>query len=110
MALIGAAAAEPITIELIDAQPGFDERTKSPVINFRMSKASQTVFAQFTQQNIGRVVEVRVDGKTVMAPVIREPILGGSGQVSGDFTLQQVSDIAARLRSGQSKMEVEVAP
>ena len=110
MALVGVAAAEPIAVELVSAERGYDQRTGEPVVTFRMSSASRTVFAQFTQQNVGRKFELRVDGKTVWAPVIREPILGGSGQISGNFTPEQARDIAARLSSGQSTIEVELAP
>jgi preprotein translocase subunit SecD len=110
MALAGVAAAEPITIEVVGAQLSYDQRTGEPIVGFRMSKASAIVFAQFTQQNVGRTVELRVDGKTVSAPIIREPILGGWGQLSANFTSQQARDLAARLSSGQSKLEIELAP
>ncbi len=46
------------------------------------------MFAEFTANNVGRTVEVRIDGKVVMRPIIREPIKGGSVQVSGGFTAQ----------------------
>jgi len=47
-------------------------------------------------------------GRMVSAPVIREPILGGSGQVSGHFSAQEARDIALRLSSGAAKMEIEI--
>jgi preprotein translocase subunit SecD len=110
MALVGVAVAEPIVIELISAEVGYDQRAGQPVVNFKMSKASGIVFAQFSQQNVGRKFELRVDGKTVSASVIREPILGGSGQISDNFTPEQANDIAARLSSRPSTIEVELAP
>jgi preprotein translocase subunit SecD len=102
--------AEPITIELTSAEVGYDQRTGEAVVSYKMSKASRMVFGRFTQENVGRKIELRVDGKTVTAPVIREPILGGVGQLSGHFTPQQARDIADRLSSGRSKLEMELAP
>ena len=110
IALVSAVAAEPIAIELVSAEAGHDQRTSEPIVTYRMSKASQLVFAQFTQPNVGRKIELRADGKTVTAQVIREPILGGAGQLSGHFTPQQARDIADRLSSGRSKLEIELAP
>jgi SecD/SecF fusion protein len=110
IALIGVAAAEPIAIELVSAEFAYDQRTGAPIVSIKMSKASTTVFAQFTQQNVGRKFELRVDGKTVSASVIREPILGGSGQISGDLTPEQARDLVARLSSRPSTIEVELAP
>jgi preprotein translocase subunit SecD len=110
MALISVGAAEPIVIELVSAEVGYDQRTGEPIVSFKMSRASQMVFARFTQENVGRKIELRVDGKTVTAPVIREPIVGGGGQLSNRFTPQQARDIADRLSSGRSKLEMELAP
>jgi len=100
--------AEPLAIEVVDAQAAYDQRTSDPVISFRMSPTSARAFAQFTQANVGRKFALRVDGKTVSEPVIREPILGGSGQISGHFTAEQARDIATRLLSGKSKLEMEI--
>ena len=108
-ALTGAAAAEPITIQLIDAGLDREPRTGAVIVTFTMSKASQAAFARFTQENMGRKVEFRVDGKTVSTPLIREPILSGSGQISG-VKPEEARDLAARLSSGQAKLQVERAP
>jgi preprotein translocase subunit SecD len=108
LALADAAAAEPLAIEVVDAQAGFDQRTSEPVISFKMSPDSQRSFAAFTQANVGHKVALRIDGKTVSEPAIREPILGGSGQISGHFTAEQARDIAAKLISGKSKLEMEI--
>jgi preprotein translocase subunit SecD len=106
--MVVSAAAEPLTIELVDAQVGYARGRNEPIISFRMSPASQKAFAQLTAANVDRQMAMRVDGATLSAPVIREPILGGSGQISGRFTAQQAEDIAARLRSGKSKLEMEI--
>ncbi len=75
-------------------KPVFDQRTNEPIIAIKMTSASAKLFAELTSQNIGRRLELRIDGKTVMAPVIREPVMGGSVQVSGSWTLREVRDLA----------------
>jgi len=110
-ALIASAAtatAEPLAVEVTDVAPILDEQTKRPMIVFKMSPASTKLFAELTTNNLGRVLELRIDGKTVMSPVIREPILGGSVQVSGDWTLRQTKDLADSIAAGKSKIEVEI--
>jgi preprotein translocase subunit SecD len=101
------AAAEPLSIEIARAQVGFDQRTNEPVISFRMSEASKRAFADFATKNVGRKVEIRVDGRALVAPVIREPILGGMGQISAGLKVDEARDLADRLSSGRAKMEVE---
>jgi preprotein translocase subunit SecD len=86
--------------ELVDAQPGFDQRNGEPVVNFRFNSTGARKFAEATQKNVGRPFAIVLDNKVVSAPVIREPILGGSGQISGSFTVQQANDLAILLRAG----------
>ncbi len=108
IASAAAATAEPLAVEVTDVAPILDEQTKRPMIVFKMSPASTKLFAELTTNNLGRVLELRIDGKTVMSPVIREPILGGSVQVSGDWTLRQTKDLADSIAAGKSKIEVEI--
>jgi preprotein translocase subunit SecD len=107
---IATAAAETIPLRIAKATPGFDERTTQPIITLELTASSRRTFGELTSQNIGRVMEIRVDGKTLMSPVIREAITGGQVQVSGQFTVQEVSDIAGRLNAGTAKVEMEVMP
>ena len=86
--------------ELVDAQPGFDQRTNEPVVNFRFNSAGARKFAEVTQANVGKPFAIILDNKVISAPVIREPILGGSGQISGNFTVQSANDLAILLRAG----------
>ena len=86
--------------DLTDAQPSFDQRNGEPIVNFRFNQAGALRFAQLTQQNVGRPFAIVLDREIVSAPVINEPILGGSGQISGRFTTQEASDLAIVLRSG----------
>ena len=94
--------------DLTDAQPGYDSRTNEPIVSFRFSTAGARKFAQVTTENVGLPFAIVVDGEVVSAPVIREPILGGSGQISGNFTVQAASELAAVLRHGQLPAPLKV--
>ena len=85
---------------LVDAQPGFDSRTGEPVVTFRFDAAGAKRFGKVTQENVGLPFAIVLDDKVISAPVIREPILGGTGQISGNFTVQRANDLAVLLRSG----------
>ena len=85
---------------LVDAQPGFDQRSNEPVVTFRFDTAGARRFARVTQTNVGRPFAIVLDNKVISAPVIREPILGGTGQISGNFTIQEANDMSVLLRSG----------
>ncbi len=86
--------------DLVDAQPGFDQRNSEPIVSFRFNSSGARKFAEATQQNVGKPFAIILDNKVISAPVIREPILGGSGQISGNFTVQQANDLAILLRAG----------
>ena len=86
--------------EIADAAPGFDQRTREPIVTFRFNAAGTRRFARVTQENIGRPFGVVLDDEVIAAPIIREPILGGSGQISGSFTLEDANRIAMAMRSG----------
>lgn len=86
--------------DLTDAQPGFDQRTSEPIVSFRFNTSGARKFAQATQENVGRPFAIVLDNEVISAPVIREPILGGSGQISGSFTVQSANDLAILLRAG----------
>ncbi len=86
--------------QLVDAQPGFDQRTNEPIITFRFNQSGARTFGRFTQENVGRPFAIVLDDKVLSAPVIQEPILGGSGQISGSFTVETANNLAIQLRSG----------
>jgi len=86
--------------DLTDAQPGFDQRTSEPIVSFRFNMSGARKFAQATQENVGKPFAIILDNEVISAPVIREPILGGSGQISGSFTVEQANDLAILLRAG----------
>lgn len=85
---------------LVDSQPSFDQRTGEPVVTFRFDSTGAKRFGRVTQENVGLPFAIVLDNKVISAPVIREPILGGTGQISGNFTVQEANDLAVLLRSG----------
>jgi len=85
---------------LTDARSGFDSRNGEPVINFRFDSVGAKKFGDVTKDNVGRPFAIVLDNKVLSAPVIREPILGGQGQISGNFTVQQTTDLSSLLRAG----------
>ena len=86
--------------ELTDAQPGFDQRSSEPVVNFRFNNSGARRFGTATQENVGRPFAIILDNEVISAPNIREPILGGSGQISGSFTVESANNLAILLRAG----------
>ncbi len=83
---------------LTDAQPTFQQG--SPVVSFSFDTVGARRFGQATQENVGRPFAIVLDGKVISAPVIREPILGGNGVITGNFTTQEARDLALLLRAG----------
>jgi preprotein translocase subunit SecD len=86
--------------ELTDAQPGFDQRSGEPIVSFRFNSTGSRKFAQATSENVGQPFAIVLDNEVISAPVIREPITGGSGQISGSFTVQAANELAILLRAG----------
>src|SRR3954454_6844019 len=87
-------------VDLPDAQPGFDQRSGEPIVSFRFNTSGSRKFAQATSENVGQPFAIVLDNEVISAPVTREPITGGSGQISGSFTVQQANDLAILLRAG----------
>lgn len=85
---------------LTDAQATFAQQTNEPVVSFRFDTKGAARFGQATQQNVGRLFAIILDNQVISAPQIREPILGGTGQISGNFTSQSANDLAVLLRAG----------
>ncbi len=81
------------------AGPGFASGTKDPIASFRFNGRGTRRFAHVTEENIGKPFAIVLDGKVISTPVIREPITGGSGQISGNFTLGEANSIAMMLRA-----------
>jgi len=85
---------------LIDAQPKMDTQNNETVVSFNLDRVGAKRFAKATTSGIGKRLAIVLDGKIISAPVIREAIIGGSGQISGGFTFQSATDLALLLRSG----------
>ena len=86
--------------DLTDAQPGFSPQTNEPVVNFKFNSLGAKKFAQATTENVGLPFAIVLDNRVISAPNIREPITGGQGQISGNFTVQSANDLAILLRAG----------
>ncbi|MBI5263168.1 MAG: protein translocase subunit SecD [Bradyrhizobium sp.] len=86
--------------DLTDAQPGFDQRTSEPIVSFKFNSSGSRKFATATTENVGLPFAIVLDNEVISAPVIREPITGGQGQISGNFTVQSANDLAILLRAG----------
>jgi preprotein translocase subunit SecD len=83
---------------LVDAQATFQDA--QPVVSFRFDSVGARRFGDATRENVGRRFAIVLDNKAISAPVIREPILGGSGIISGSFTVESAQDLALLLRAG----------
>ena len=85
---------------LLDAQPSMDNQTNQTVVTFNLDRVGAKRFGKATKTGIGKRLAIVLDGKIVSAPVIQSAIVGGSGQISGNFTFQSATDLALLLRSG----------
>jgi SecD/SecF fusion protein len=85
---------------LTNARAGQDSRTGEWVVNFTFDSVGTRRFADITRANVGRPFAIVLDERVITAPVIREPITGGSGQISGSFTVRSANDLAVLLRAG----------
>ena len=85
---------------LIDAKPRMDSQTNETVVSFTLDRVGAKRFAKATLSGVGKRLAIVLDGKIISAPNVREPIVGGSGQITGNFTFQSATDLALLLRSG----------
>ena len=85
---------------LLDAQPQMNNQTNEPVVSFTLDRVGAKRFGKATRTGVGKQLAIVLDGKIVSAPVIRDAIINGSGQISGNFTFQSATDLALLLRSG----------
>jgi protein-export membrane protein SecD len=86
--------------DIADSSASIDYRTGEPVVNFSFNSAGTRRFARATRDNVGRPFAIVLDGEVLSAPVIREPILRGIGQISGNFTAESATSLAVMLRGG----------
>ena len=92
---------------LKDSQAEFDQHNM-PVVSTVFDASGARRFAKLTTEHVNERFAIVLDGKVLSAPVIREPIPGGRGQISGGFTLQGAKDLAVLLRSGALPAPLQV--
>ena len=85
---------------LVDAQPQFDSQSNQPIVLFTLDRLGAKKFGKVTTENVGRRLAIVLDNSVISAPQIREPIIGGTGTISGGFSFQESTDLALLLRSG----------
>ncbi len=91
---------------LTDAQAAFQEG--QPVVSFKFNSLGGKKFGEATKNNIGERLAIVLDNEVISAPVIQSAILGGSGIISGNFTVKSANDLALLLRSGALPAPLEV--
>lgn len=94
--------------QLIDAQQGYDQQNNQPVVNIRFDGAGGRKFARVTTENVNKPFAIILDGTVLSAPNINEPILGGSAQISGSFTVASANELSIALRSGKLPVALTV--
>ena len=80
-----------------------------PAIDIELTPDSKEAFGVFTTKHVGKVVDIKIDGKAVMSPVVRDPILGGQLTVSGNFDRGELVAIAKRIEAADARVEAELS-
>ena len=93
---------------LLDAQPKMDTQNNQTVVTFTLDRVGAKRFGKATSTGIGKQLAIVLDGKIISAPVVRDTIASGSGQISGGFTFQSATDLALLLRSGALPAPLEI--
>ena len=101
-------ASEVLAIEIKVADARVDPQTKKSVIFVKLTDESKRLVAEMTTKNVGKSTEFRVDGRVLMKPVIREPLLAGVFEISGNHSLNEAKDIAKRMTTSGAKIEIAI--
>ena len=91
---------------LVDAQPTYEQN--SPAVSFRFDPLGARKFGKATTSNVGKRFAIILDNKVITAPVIRSEILGGTGVITGNFTIEEAQDLALLLRAGALPAPLEI--
>lgn len=94
--------------DLKDAQASTNPQTGQNVVNLEFSDEGAQKFADLTMRNVGRTIAILLDGEVLTAPNVREPILGGRAEITGQKTLEEAQNLAVVLRSGALPVKVEI--
>lgn len=92
--------------DLVDSQPAFDQQTGQPAVTFRFNPSGARAFGEYTAANVGAPFAIVLDEEVISAPVIRQAITGGSGQITGNFTVEGSTELAVLLRAGALPAEM----
>jgi preprotein translocase subunit SecD len=92
--------------DLVDSQPAFDQQTGQPSVTFRFNPSGARDFGDYTAANVGAPFDIVLDNEVISAPVIRQAITGGSGQITGNFTVETSTELAVLLRAGALPAEM----
>lgn len=92
--------------DLVDSQPSFEQQTGQPVVTFRFNPTGARAFGNYTAANVGAPFAIVLDEEVISAPVIRQAITGGAGQISGNFTVESSTELAVLLRAGALPAEM----
>ncbi|MEM6913870.1 MAG: protein translocase subunit SecD, partial [Pseudomonadota bacterium] len=92
--------------DLVDSQPAFDAQSGIPAVTFQFNPSGARDFGDYTTVNIGAPFAIVLDNEVVSAPVIRSAITGGSGQITGNFTVEESTELAILLRAGALPAEM----
>jgi SecD/SecF fusion protein len=93
---------------LTNASSGFDQQTGQAVVSFQFNTSGAITFGQITSANVGKRFAIVLDNQVITAPVINQPITGGSGQISGSFNSQTAADLAVQLKAGALPASLDV--
>ncbi len=93
--------------EVATASQGFDSNTNEPIVAFRFTTAAGKKFADFTRANVGNPFAIVLDGKVLSAPRVNEPIMGGSGQITGNYTVDSAQRFATQISAGALPASME---
>jgi SecD/SecF fusion protein len=102
---------EDVTIggeSLVDSQPSFDQQSNRPVVTFRFDTRGAITFGEITSANVGQRFAIVLDNEVITAPVIQQPITGGTGQISGTFTTESANDLSVLLRAGALPASLDI--
>jgi preprotein translocase subunit SecD len=91
---------------LIDAQPSFQQN--EPVVSFRFDSVGARKFGNVTREHVNELLAIVLDDQVISSPRIQEPILGGSGIISGSFTVETANELAILLRAGALPAPLEI--
>ena len=109
--LTTACVAEPLPLEISAVRADYDQRTGSPTLRILLAGTSKQAIYYLSLNNLGRKVDLRIDGKPVLTSIFREPLSAGSVQISGnDLTAERIHEIVDELSRPGIRVEIDTPP